>query len=227
MNCATLQSSFARHAARWLEAAGSAWTRSIAAVAAFHPRCAAAVACLTENTQLLREGGKAFYNIEENDESLTRLKKIGETQARGWAYDLFDYWGAAVCAAVVGTLNYWQWSFWQIAGATWAFDCTCTTLTVLTYYKTGLDFTLGTSYRRVAEVLKTKSWLIGQSVSLFFNVKAIIWDGPDQVIYFYKYELINLPRMLITGFFLTAIQATFWSIIYSFGYNSLFKIINI
>lgn len=226
MDTSRIQIYFCRRASQWSVILADNWARGVQALVNIHPRCAAAVAYLTENTQLLREGFKAFYNIEENDESLTRLKKIGETQARGWTYDLFDYWGAAACAAMVGTLNYWQWSFWQIAGATWAFDCTCTTLTVLTCYKTGIDFTLGTSYRRVAEVLKTKSWLIGQSVSLFFNVKAIIWDGPDQVIYFYRDELTSLLKMLSLGVVLTAIQGIFWSFVYSLGYHTLYELIS-
>lgn len=56
---------------------------------------------------------------------------------------------------------------------------------------------------------------------LGLNIKATIWDGPEQVVIFFKKELGGMIQMTEVLVVLTFVQGFFWAGVYGLGYESI------
>jgi hypothetical protein len=207
--------------AKWLAVCAGQWAKAVDAFSMVHPWCAEIVRYGSTSLAIGSEAFKAFYDIKEDDESLEKIKKVGATEARGFVFYVADYWATFVCAAMVSTLNYWAWSFWAIVAATWGFGFVFAIFALIACHYTGQDFTLGSSHRRVADTFFRRSKLVGISYYLGHNIKATIWDGPEEVVYFYKDQIRNVFLIASMVFVLTFLQGLFWAWVYSMGYETV------
>ena len=87
--------------------------------------------------------------------------------------------------------------------------------------KSGHDLTFGKGFRRAADVVHSESRLFGYIAMVGLNIKATIWDGPEQVVIFFKKELGGMIQMAEVLVILTFVQGFFWAGVYSFGYESI------
>lgn len=207
--------------AKWSAVCAAQWAKAVDAFSAFHPWCAVLIRHSSTSLAIGSEAFKAFYDIGEDDESLEKVKKIGATEARNIVYWAADYWAVLLCAAMVSTLNYWKWSFWAIAASTWVFDFVFAVVALIVCHQTGQDFTLGSSHRRVADTFFRKSKAIGIAYFLGHNIRATIWDGPEEVVYFYKDDLNGVFQIGVLLLILTSVQGLFWAWAYSLGYDTV------
>lgn len=168
---------------------------------------------------------KAFFDIKSDDDVASGSKKVAITAARRVVYVFLDYWAAIACASIVGLLKYWGLSFWLIVLATWIFDFVIATAFLVASEKSGHDITLGEAFRRAADAVHSSSKLAGYLAFIYINAKAIIWDGPEQVVIFFKKEIGSMSRMIGVLVGLTFIQGIFWAWVYSFGYDSVSELI--
>lgn len=170
---------------------------------------------------------KAFFEIGDRDTVVSSSKKVSITAARRVVYLFADYWIALFCAGLVGTMKYWDRPFYEIFLATWGYDFVIATAIMVASEKSGHDFTLGKSFRRAADVIRSSHKIAGYLAFIFLNAKAIIWDGPEQVVIFFKKEIGNVSKMVLWLLTLTSIQGLFWALIYSLGYDSISELINL
>jgi hypothetical protein len=164
----------------------------------------------------------AFHQIQAGDSIEQTAKKIRHNFLLGSVYDVMDYWLSILCALMVSYLNDWQWSFAAIILATWIFDILCTLFSLFGYWLTKKDFTLGEAHRRASDALYQQSSVIaGRVYRVVQHVTAVIWDGPEQLIVFYRKELKEYGRMILAIIPLTLLQGLFWAWTYSFGHETV------
>ncbi len=168
---------------------------------------------------------KAFFEIKDEESVADGSKKVAITMARRAFYVFLDYWAVFACASVVGILKFWGWSFWSIVGATWLFDFVVAAAFMVASEKSGHDITLGEGFRRANDVIHSESKLFGILTMIGLNLKATIWDGPEQVVIFFKKELGGMIQMAGALVGLTLVQGFFWAWVYSLGYESVTELV--
>lgn len=166
-----------------------------------------------------------FFGISEKDGLVEGGVRVGETIVGRIIYVLIDYWVAIACAGFVGFLNYLGWDFRLIVLATWIFDFIVAAGFMFVSEKTGKDITLGKSLRRAVNVVYSSNKLVGYLSIAWINTKAIVWDGPEQVVIFFKKELGTVSRMVVLLAILTFFQGVFWAWVYSLGYESVSELL--
>lgn len=172
-----------------------------------------------------KDAFKAFFQISKGDDPKDVTKKISIVGVRRFFYAMADYWTILLCASLVSTMKYWGWPFWQIAIAIWAVDFAFAMFFMVLSEKSGHDITLGESFRRAADVIHSSNQMIGILTFVGLNVKAVIWDGPEQVVIFFKKEIGGMGRMSAILVVLTLVQGIFWAWVYGLGYESVTEII--
>ncbi|MCX6787243.1 MAG: hypothetical protein NTY93_01820 [Candidatus Kaiserbacteria bacterium] len=101
----------------------------------------------------------------------------------------------------------------------WVFDFIVAGSFILVYEKTGEDLSLGSDYRRAIDTIHKKSRIVGYIALAIVIIKAIFWDGPEQVIIFFRKEIRTVPRIIVVLLILTVIQALIWAALYGLGYD--------
>lgn len=171
------------------------------------------------------QAAKAFFDIKSDDDVASGSKKVAITAARRVVYVFLDYWAAFACASIVGFLNYWELSFWLIVMATWLFDFVVATAFLVASEKSGHDITLGEAFRRAVDAIRSNSKVAGWGALVYINAKAVIWDGPEQVVIFFKKEIGSMLGMVGVLVFLTFFQGLFWAVVYSLGYETVSELV--
>lgn len=162
---------------------------------------------------------KGFHQITGEDTLEEAGSKIRANFLRGLVYDVADYNLAIICAIMVSQLNDWDWSFAMIFLATWMFDIVCCVISIVGCEKSSQDLTLGLAHRNAFEAVSIASRLGGHLYKIIQHPMAVIWDGPEQLVYFYKKELHTWTRVGVTVVSLTLLQGLFWTWIYSLGHD--------
>jgi MFS family permease len=167
----------------------------------------------------------AFFDIDSSDDIDVRTRKVAATTLRRAVYVFFDYWLSILSAGLVGVLNYWGMSFWNVALITWLFDFIVAALFLLISERSGHDITLGESFRRAVDAIRANSQLAGLFLFGYLVIKAIIWDGPEQIVVFFRKEIGTMTRMTMMLVVLTFFQGIFWAWAYGLGYESVSTLI--
>ena len=163
----------------------------------------------------------AFFDIDGDDNFETRTKKVAKTTFLRVVYNFFDYGLSFICAGMVGALNYWGFAFWKIVLITWLFDFISATVFMIIAVRSGQDITLGESFRRAMDNMRANSRLMSYLVGIFLGIRSLLWEGPEQLVIFFKAEIRTEKRMALVLLVLTFFQGIFWAWVYSLGYESL------
>lgn len=165
----------------------------------------------------------AFFDIRADDTLVSKTGKVAATAARRTVFVLLDYWVAILLAAMVAFMKYRGHDYWTIFLATWAYDF----IAAATFYqlqtKSGQDITLGEAFRRSADIIHGESRVAGYLTFFLVSVKAIIWEGPEQIVIFFR--LVGAARILISLVALSLIQGLFGAWLYSTGYDGVAALI--
>ncbi|MFA5986085.1 MAG: hypothetical protein WC819_01900 [Parcubacteria group bacterium] len=158
-----------------------------------------------------------FYAIEEEDGKDEIVKKVATMEKWGlvdsiydWSWSVFSLAMVELCVKAQFSLVWYFLFGWlgnniKAAGAVKmaeAFD---------------KDLSFGKAFRRVFDHVKTRSPWIAYLWMIWINTVGILWDGPDQVMYFYHKELNTVVRRWMFLLPATAVQAVFWIWAYSEG----------
>lgn len=164
----------------------------------------------------------AFLNFKAGDSIEDRAVKVASVVVRRTIYVFVDYWLAALSLLIVVVMKRTGFSFLFIFLATWVYDIIVSAAFVLIYAKTGKDLALGQDFRRAADVIRTRSRLLGYLVSVGVAAWAVFWDGPEKVVTYFWKELKTFPMIAGVLVVLSAFQAIIWTSAYSFGYDLIF-----
>jgi len=168
---------------------------------------------------LARNVVRAFFDIHSDDTLISGTGKVAATAARRTVFVVMDYWVAILLAAMVAFMKYHGHDYWTIFLATWAYDFTAAAAFYLLQTKSGQDITLGEAFRRAADVIHAKNRLAGYLTFLLVSAKAIVWEGPEQIVIFFR--LTGAARVLISLVGLSLIQGLFGAWLYSTGYDGV------
>jgi hypothetical protein len=176
-----------------------------------------------EKRKALLEAFRAFFDYQEQEEIATIdvVKKTSFLAAGRIFYAASDY----VIAAGLGTFVFWMearnTASVNIYLGTALYDFIAASIYFYLSDMTGCDFTLGQSFRRVADSFK-KSGFWGTAIAwillLGVSVKAIIWEGPEVICFLFKKELGSKTKAWIALFLLSALQGIFGAWLYTTGY---------
>lgn len=161
----------------------------------------------------------AFFDIRADDTLVSKTGKVAATAARRTVFVLMDYWVAILLAAMVAFMKYHGHDYWTIFLAAWAYNFVAAVGFYLLQTKSGQDITLGEAFRRAADVIHAKNRLAGYLTFLLVSVKAIVWEGPEQIVIFFR--LVGTGRILLTLVALSMIQGLFGAWLYSTGYDGV------
>ncbi|MFA6408137.1 MAG: hypothetical protein WCW36_01500 [Candidatus Paceibacterota bacterium] len=115
-------------------------------------------------------------------------------------------------------------SFFAAFVILWIFDFVTACAFVVFYEKTGQDLSLGEDFRRATDTIHNRSQIAGRLTMLLIMFQAIYWNGPEQIVIFFRKEICTIYRVIGTILGLTAIQAVIWTVLYGFGYNLLERV---
>jgi len=162
---------------------------------------------------------KAFFDIGIKDNLVTGAGKVAATALRRAAFVFIDYWAAIILAAIVSLMKYHGYTYLEIFIAAWAYDFMVATGFYLIQMKSGQDITLGEALRRAADVIQNEHRLAGYVTFFLITIKAIVWEGPEQIVIFYKIGgAIPIVAALIS---LSFVQGLFGAWLYSTGYDGI------
>ncbi|MGA9396238.1 MAG: hypothetical protein WCA83_14470 [Azonexus sp.] len=161
----------------------------------------------------------AFFDIRADDTLLSKTGKVTATAARRTLYVVTDYWVAILLATMVAFMKYRGHDYWSIFLATWAYDFVAAVAFYLVQIKSGQDITLGEALRRSADIIHGENRIAGYLTFLLVSVKAIIWEGPEQIVIFFR--LAGVTRIMVSLVALSLIQGLFGAWLYSTGYDGV------
>lgn len=161
----------------------------------------------------------AFFDIRADDTLVSKTGKVAATAARRTVFVLLDYWVAIPLAAMVAFMKYRGHDYRTIFLATWAYDFIAAAAFYQLQTRSGQDITLGEALRRSADIIHGESRVAGYLTFLLVSVKAIIWEGPEQIVIFFR--LVGAARILISLVALSMIQGLFGAWLYSTGYDGV------
>lgn len=162
---------------------------------------------------------KAFFDINEEDKGQNAAEKIGnKIELRLW-YFILDYGLAALFAALVVGMTAWGFKPLVIFFAGWVFAFVVAMYFVVHERIFDKDISLGSDYRRAMDTLKGRRKLAWSIAIVGILVKASIWDGPEQIVMFFRKEIDTWLRVSGVIALLAVIQTVFWQVLWSLGYN--------
>ncbi|EKE20884.1 MAG: hypothetical protein ACD_7C00444G0003 [uncultured bacterium] len=173
--------------------------------------------------KIIKEAIREFFKIFEDDDHDEVVKAVSMTMKQRAYYIAMDYWAVFGAIFVVSILSYFNRGFIEIFLATATYDFLVAWGFMIYSLKTGNDVTFGEGYRRAIDVVHRESKIVGYIGMILLNLKAVIWDGPEQVPIFFKKEIGGLTNMTFILFFLATFQGLFWAWLYSYGYESVLE----
>ncbi|NTW15150.1 MAG: hypothetical protein HGA38_02130 [Candidatus Moranbacteria bacterium] len=168
---------------------------------------------------------RAFFRIRKGDGAVVGGVRVATAAIKRTAYVVADYWLAILSAWIVGFLTYRGLGFWQIALVMWVYDLVVAFVFLYANEKSGHDITLAESFRRAVDELHRHSKFTGMLVLLGVVLRATIWDGPEQVVIFFRKELRTMFRMSALLVLITSGQAIFWTWIYGLGFEGVSELV--
>ncbi|MCK9379068.1 MAG: hypothetical protein M0P97_02905 [Candidatus Moranbacteria bacterium] len=168
-------------------------------------------------------GSGLILGEETLREKFLRTKSI----AIRWAvYSILDYGLTGLSILLVIIFKQAGSGFAEAFFAMWVFDFISAALLLVICIKSGKDLTLGQEYRRSIGKIFSRSKMFGAFSFFTFSMKASIWDGPERMVEYFKNELDTIFKKGIVVFFMTSLQALFWTGAYSLGYDGIMRFLN-
>jgi len=150
-----------------------------------------------------------------------------ETVAKGASYSVVDNLTTAISPATVAFLKIFDWTDLSIAMVMWAEDIVIAYGTMRFSQSVIEDFTLSKALRASVESIRERS-LIGEIISWIWKICLLarfsLWDGPERVAIFFHRELKTHAQELLVIIIFAAVQAIFWTKMYSLGIDGLVDI---
>lgn len=166
-----------------------------------------------------------FFGIGSHDNAVSSAAKVALAAVKRAGYVLADYWLSIVSAWIVGVMTYFGFGFWQISAVMWAYDLTVAFMFLYLNEKTRQDITLAEGFRRAVDALHARSKVAGILLLSGIVARATIWDGPEQIVIFFRKELKTIFRMSALLVVITSFQAIFWTWVYGLGYEGVSELI--
>jgi hypothetical protein len=172
----------------------------------------------------VKKGFRAFFDYSQDEELVVMdvAKKVSFLTIGRVLYGIGDW----VIAAGLGSLSFWMqgngFSLKEVLVMTIVYDFIASAAFFYASDVTECDFTLGQSFRRLAESLHQEGFwgrLSAAALLLYVSVKAIVWEGPEVICFLFQKELKSKKNTWIALFVLSAIQGVFGTWLYTTGYQ--------
>jgi len=171
-----------------------------------------------------RDVVKAFFGFHEHEGTGIKVKKIFSLTIGRIFYNVADYWVAILLGTIVIMMSARNCSYNSIILVTWAYDFVFAVIFWAVSEKSGNDYTFGKGYRRAGDKMnENQNRIVGMTLFvltvLWVSLKAIVWDGPESIVIFFKNELKTTSRVIVALVVLAGIQGIFGAWLYTKVYN--------
>jgi len=160
---------------------------------------------------------KEFYDIEDEDGEDEIVEKVATMEKWGLVDSVYDWSWAVLSMALVELCVKTGTSLGLYFFIAWFGNNIKAVGAVKMAEAFDKDLSFGKAFRRVFDRVKARSPWIANLWMIWINTIGILWDGPDQVMFFYHKELNSASRRWIFLLPTTAVQAIFWIWAYSEG----------
>lgn len=176
-------------------------------------------------TATVREVFRVFFGIKKEDGGAETAEKAAKTAAKASSYWLTDYALTLLSPATVAFFKWFGWSDLPITLVMWVEDLIISYGFVLFSRNVVEDFTVTKALRSSVKVIWGKNKNVGIILSAILIIRFAIWDGPERIVIFFHEKLEGRRiREFAALLILSAIQALFWTKMYSLGIDGLAKI---
>ncbi len=158
-----------------------------------------------------------FYAIEEDDDEDEIVEKVATMEKWGLIDSLYDWSMSFLAMGIVEFLVKLSCPFWGMFLVGWFFDYSKAAGAIKAAEAFNKDLSFGKAFRRVFDRVKVRAPWVANLWMIWINTVGIIWDGPDQVMYFYHKELNTIAKRRMFLASATVFQAAFWVWAYSKG----------
>lgn len=89
-----------------------------------------------------------------------------------------------------------------------------------------VDITLMQGLRKLTDATLRRSLWIGILLELAVFIRLLLWDGPCQLLIYWRARLPSTPRQIIFLIVASGIQMLVWAKIYALGYDGIGELLN-
>jgi len=166
---------------------------------------------------------ESLLNLKEKENLQTKGLKTVDLSVRWGTYLLVNNWITGAHLAIGASMRFAEFSLTEMFLALWAFDFIVAGTFVAIYEVTGKDLSVGKDFRRVADTINKESQIAGLAVMLINIFLAIVWNGPERTITFFRKEIGTIKRLVVVLVVLTATQAFLWATLYYYAFSWVIK----
>jgi hypothetical protein len=171
-----------------------------------------------------RDVVKAFFGFHEHEGASVKAKKVFSLTIGRVVYAAADYWVAILLGTIVVMMSAYNCSYVSIILVTWIYDFVFAVIFWAASERSGNDFTFGKAYRRAGDKMnESQNRIVGMTLFvltvLWVSFKAIVWDGPESIVIFFKNELKTTSRVIVALEVLAGIQSLFGAWLYTSVYD--------
>lgn len=137
------------------------------------------------------------------------------------SFYVMDWALVGVTAALVSFLKFRGFSDLHLWLTLWALNLVYSGAVIILNERSSIDFTLMETSRRLTNSAAKKSKWAGRFIELAVFIRLLLWDGPDQLLIFFKERL---PSRLLKGAFFvvtSGFQMFIWAQLYILGFESI------
>jgi len=127
----------------------------------------------------------------------------------------------AATASVFALFKYHGLSDGQIWIILWGANLVVSGLVVLTNDRLGVDLTLMQTLRNLITATIKKSKWLGRTLEIVLFIRLLIWDGPCQLLIFFRNRLPDKTVRILFFVAATGLQMFVWIKLYAMGYEGI------
>tara|TARA_B100000745_G_C20113045_1_gene380978 strand:+ start:56 stop:649 length:594 start_codon:yes stop_codon:yes gene_type:complete len=157
----------------------------------------------------------AFLHIQKGDSGSKKTVRVSGAVLKRGIFLALDYWVTAVEAV----FSVWLYANLPLTGTAllvtiflslWVFEIVVALFFIIQWRITGIDITLSEDWRRAIDVISEGSKRVGTVAYWLKILKAVIWDGPEEIVIFCHKELRSIYKISLVLLGVTTFQAAFW-----------------
>ena len=173
---------------------------------------------------VLKNAFTAFINVRKEETYTRKSLSLSSAVAKRVLYLTLDYWLTAL-EAVLAVWLYTSLPFTDLKLIVavwlmlWAYEIVIALFFIVQWRVTGIDITLSEDWRRAIDVISAGSQRVGRVAYWTKILKAVIWDGPEEIVIFCHRELRSKYSVVLILLCVTSFQAAFWGGAFVGGYE--------
>ncbi len=169
----------------------------------------------------------SFVSVEEGLSNEELIKKGAATVVLVPSLRFLDWLLVGASMTLFSVLKYKGLNDYLIWIVLWMLNMFLSGAIILFNDRIKVDITLMQTLRKAVNAIINRSRPIGYIAEAIIVGRLLVWDGPDQLIIFFRDRLGTKLVIILCFVISSGVQMFIWSKIYGYGYNSILDILKI